>query len=27
MQKALDGLSSIPVDIEPIFVTANEMKN
>lgn len=26
MQKALAGLNDIPVDIEPIFVTANEMK-
>jgi hypothetical protein len=25
MQKALNSLSSIPVDIEPKFVTANEL--
>jgi len=25
MQKALDGLTGIPVDIEPVFVTANEL--
>ncbi|HLK22747.1 MAG TPA: hypothetical protein VKT81_27570 [Bryobacteraceae bacterium] len=25
MQKALDGLADIPVDIEPVFVTANEI--
>jgi hypothetical protein len=24
VQKALNGLSDVPVDIEPIFVTANE---
>jgi hypothetical protein len=25
MKKALDGLNAIPVDIEPVFVTANEL--
>jgi hypothetical protein len=25
MQKALDGLNHIPVDIEPVFVTANQL--
>jgi hypothetical protein len=25
MKKALDGLSEIPVDIQPVFVTANEI--
>jgi hypothetical protein len=25
MQKALSGLESIPVDIQPVFVTANEV--
>jgi len=26
MQKALDGLKSIPVDVEPVFVTANSLE-
>ena len=25
MQKALKGLDGIPVDIQPVFVTANEL--
>jgi hypothetical protein len=25
MQKALNGLESIPVDIRPVFVTANQL--
>jgi hypothetical protein len=25
MQKALNGLSGIPVDIEPVFVTAKQL--
>jgi hypothetical protein len=25
MQKALDSLTDIPVDIEPVFVTANQL--
>jgi len=25
MQKALNGLNDIPVDIEPVFVTAKEI--
>jgi hypothetical protein len=25
MQKLLNGLADIPVDIEPIFVTANDL--
>jgi predicted deacylase len=25
MQKALNSLSGIPVDIEPVFVTANQL--
>jgi hypothetical protein len=25
MQKALNGLAGIPVDIQPVFVTANEI--
>jgi hypothetical protein len=25
VQKALDSLTAIPVDIEPIFVTANQL--